>query len=100
MSLTVRKMIVLGLIGIIFLMANILVVANWISDTGIAEKAGWLRREFLTGTAIAVILALLVMLVNPRNTTGQAISFTRRCPVCDKRLIGSPNYCGECGSKV
>ncbi len=73
MSLIVRKVIVLGLIGIIFLLANILVVANWVSDTGIAEKASWLRREFLTGTAIAVILTLLVLLVSPRNTSGQAI---------------------------
>ena len=100
MSLTVRKIVVLGLIGTIFLMANILVVANWISDTGIAEKAGWIRREFLTGTAIAVIIALLVLLVSPMNTIGQAIGFTRRCPVCDKRLIGNPNYCADCGSKI
>ena len=100
MSLTVRKIVVLGLIGIIFLTANILVVANWIGDTGIAEKAGWVRREFLTGTAAAVILVLLILLVSPKNAAGKAIGFTRRCPVCDKRLIGSANYCGECGSKV
>ena len=100
MTLTIRKIIVLGLIGTILLMANILVVANWIAETGIAEKAGWLRREFLTGTAIAVILTLLILLVNPRNASGRSISFTRRCPVCDKRLIGNPNYCAECGSKV
>jgi len=81
-------------------MANILVVANWIAEAGIAEKAGWLRKEFLTGTAIAVILALLVLLVSPKSAAGKAIGFTRRCPVCDKRLIGNPNYCGECGSKV
>ena len=99
MSLTVRKIVVLGLIGIIFLAANILVVANWISDTGIAEKAGWIRREFLTGTAIAVILTLLILLVSPK-TSGRTISFTRRCPVCDKRLIGNVNYCSECGSKI
>lgn len=84
----------------IFLMANILVVASWIAETGIAEKAGWVRREFLTGTAIVVILALLILLVSPRNASGKAIGFTRRCPVCDKRLIGNVNYCGECGSKV
>jgi len=100
MSLTVRKIVVLGLIGIIFLMANILVVANWVSDAGIADKAGWVRREFLTGTAVAVILVLLILLVSPKNAAGKAISFTRRCPVCDKRLIGNVNYCGECGSKV
>jgi rRNA maturation endonuclease Nob1 len=100
MSLTIRKIIVLGLIGIIFLAANILVVANWISDTGITEKAGWLRKEFLTGTAVAVILVLLILLVNPKNTSGKTIGFARRCPVCDKRLVGNVNYCGECGSKV
>jgi hypothetical protein len=100
MSLTIRKIIVLGLIGTIFLMANILVVASWIAETGIAEKAGWLRKEFLTGTAIAVILTLLVLLVSPKSAAGKAIGLTRRCPVCDKRLVGNPNYCGECGSKV
>ncbi len=100
MSLTIRKIIVLGSIGIIFLMANILMVANWISDTGIAEKAGWVRREFLTGTALAVILVLLILLVCPANVSGRTIGFTRKCAVCDKRLIGSANYCAECGSKV
>ncbi len=100
MSLTIRKIIVLGLIGMIFLMANILVVASWLAEKGLAEKANWLREEFLTGTAIAVIIVLLVLLVNPRNTGGKAIGFIRRCPVCDKRLIGNVNYCGECGSKV
>ena len=100
MSLTVRKIVVLGLIGIIFLMANILMVANWISDTGLAEKAGWVRREFLTGTAAAVILVLLILLVSPKNASGKAIGFTRRCPVCDKILIGSASYCSACGSKV
>ena len=99
MSLTIRKIIVLGLIGFIFLTANILVVANWISNTGIAEKAGWIRREFLTGTAITVILTLLVLLVSPKASI-KVISFTRRCPVCDKRLIGTPNYCSDCGSKI
>ena len=84
----------------IFLLANILVVANWISDSGISERAGWIRREFLTGTSIAVILVLLLVLVSPKNAGGKAIGFTRRCPVCDKRLVGNVSYCGNCGSKV
>jgi hypothetical protein len=100
MSLTVRKIVVLGLIGIVFLLANILVVANWIADSGIAEKAGWVRKEFLTGTAVAVICVLLILLVSPRNARGKSFSFGRRCPVCDKRLVGNVRYCGECGSKV
>ena len=100
MILTIRKIIVLGLIGIIFLLANILVVANWISDTGIAEKAGWVRREFLSGTAKAMILVLLVLLVSPRTNSSRAVGFARRCPVCDKRLVGNLSYCSECGSKI
>lgn len=100
MTLTIRKIIVLGLIGTIFLMANILIVANWLAEKGLAEKANWLREEFLTGTAIAVILVLLILLVNPKGTGSRAFGFVRRCPVCDKRLIGNANYCGECGSKV
>lgn len=100
MTLTIRKIIVLGLIGMIFLMANILVVANWLAEKELAEKANWLREEFLTGTAIAVVIALLILLVNPKSTGSRAIGFIRRCPVCDKRLIGNVNYCGECGSKV
>ena len=99
MNLTTRKIMLLGLIGIIFLLANILVVANWISDTGIAERADWLRKEFLTGTAVTVILVLLILLVNPK-TSSRMVGFTRRCPVCDKRLVRNVNYCGDCGSRV
>ena len=100
MTLTVRKTIVLGLIGIVFLLGNVLVIANWLAEKGIEQKANWLREEFLTGTTIAVIIALLILLVNPKNASDRAISFTRRCPVCNKRLIGNVNYCSECGSKV
>ena len=99
MTLTIRKIIVLGLIGIIFLTANILVVANWLAEKGVAEKAGWLREEFLTGTAIAVVVALLILLVNPKGS-GRANSLVRRCPVCDKVLVTRGAYCSECGSKV
>jgi hypothetical protein len=96
MSLTVRKIIVLGSIGIILLTANILIVANWIADSGIADKAGWVRREFLTGTAAAAILVLLILLVSPKRTA----SLARRCPVCDHVLLTRGDYCSECGSKA
>jgi len=101
MTLGIRKIIVMSLIGLVFLAANILIVANWLVEKGVDEKANWVREEFLTGTAIAVIIALLILLVHPKATGGsRVIGFVRRCPVCDKRLIGSTNYCGECGSKI
>jgi len=99
MTLGIRKIVVLSLIGIIFLVGNILLIVNWLAEEGINEKANWLCEEFLTGTAITVIVALLIPLFNPKTTSG-AIGLFRRCPVCDKMLVGNQNYCGECGSKV
>ena len=97
MSLGIRKIIVISLIGLVFLAANILLVANWLTEKGVPEKANWLRENFLTGTAITVIVALLILLVNP--VRGR-LSAWHRCPVCDKRLSGNTNYCSDCGSKV
>ena len=100
MTLLSRKMIVILLIGAIFLLGNILVVANWIANTGIAEKASWIRHEFLTGTTIAIAVILLILLVSPKNSGNRVFGIGRRCPVCDHRLIGRGAYCSECGSKV
>ena len=99
MSLGMRKIIVIGIIGSIFLSCNLLLIANWLAEKGVPEKANWLRENFLTGTAFAVIVALLILLVNPRTSSG-LIGYMQRCPVCDHRLIGSSNYCADCGSKV
>lgn len=98
MSLAHRKVIVLSLIAGVCLAGNILVIAQWLGDKGVPETANWIRHEFLTGTAIAVIIALLILLVNPGQGS-RAITFLR-CPVCDYRLVGRSNYCSECGSRV
>ena len=99
MTLTSRKIIIILLIGAIFLLGNILIVANWIAETGVAEKANWVRHEFLTGTTIAITVILLVLLVSPKGSN-KTFGFVRRCPVCDHRLLGKGSYCSECGSKV
>ena len=98
MTLTSRKTIVISLIAGVFLAGNILVVAQWLADKGIPETANWIRNEFLTGTAIAVIITLLILLVGPGQ--GSMAVTSRRCPVCDHRLAGRSNYCSDCGSKV
>jgi len=97
MSLGIRKWIVIMLLASIFLLANIMVVANWLVNTGVCEWACFIRKEFLTGTAITVILTLLILLVAPGK---RSIGFNRSCPVCDKRLFGNPNFCGDCGCKI
>ena len=97
MNLTIRKIIVLGLIGSILLLGNIMLVASWLAERGVVDWAQGIRAEYLTGTALAVITVLLILLVSPK---GGAVSLVRRCPVCDHVLVGRGRYCGECGSKV
>ena len=97
MSLTIRKAIVLGLIGAILLLGNILLVASWLAEHGAVDWARGIRTEYLTGTAMTVIAVLLILLVSPKGGAG---SWVRRCPVCDHVLLGRGRYCGECGSKV
>lgn len=93
-------MIIILLIGAVFLLGNILIVANWIAETGVAEKANWVKEHFLTGTAITIILVLLTLLVAPKNNNSRIFGLVRRCLVCEHRLIGGGGYCSECGSKV
>jgi len=97
MTLTIRKMIVLGSIGTILLLGNILFVANWLVEKGVVNWARHVRTEYITGTAITIILVLLILLVSP---SAKAAGWTRRCPVCDKVLSIRGSYCSECGSKV
>jgi len=97
MSLTIRKIIVLGLIGSVLLTANVLFVANWLADKGVVDWAKNIRAEYLTGTAITIIAVLLILLISPRAKTGGLV---RRCPVCDHVLLAKGAYCSECGSKA
>ena len=95
MSLTIRKAIVLGLIGSILLLGNIVLVTNWLAEHGVVDWARYIRAEYLTGTAVTIIVVLLILLVSPK-----AGALVRRCPVCDHVLLSKGKYCGECGSKV
>lgn len=97
MTLTIRKIVVMGLVGTILLLGNILLVANWLADKGVMEWARHMRAEYLTGTEITIIVVLLILLVSPMASNGRA---SRRCPVCDHALTGRGGYCSECGSKV
>ncbi|MDI6451311.1 hypothetical protein [Anaerobaca lacustris] len=65
MSLAIRKAVVLGLIGSVLLLGNILFVANWLSEKGVVDWARGIRAEYLTGTAVTIIVVLLILLVSP-----------------------------------
>jgi hypothetical protein len=99
-SLGIRKLVVISLIGGIFLLGNIWLVVNWLEDIGAIGCAKYIRKEYLTGTAITIVIVLLILLVKPGRQAGRRFGLTRRCPVCDHGMIGGGQYCGECGSKV
>jgi len=82
MTLGMRKVIVLGLIAGVFLTANALLVASWLAEKGVIDFAKNIRAEYLTGTAITILVVLLILLVNPAKEKTRA-SLLRRCPVCD-----------------
>ena len=98
-GLGIRKLIVISLVGGIFLLANVMIVSHWLDEMGVIDWALSVRKEFLTGTAITVIIALLILLVKPK-AGGDRAPFMKRCPVCDHMLIGKGHYCSDCGSKV
>jgi len=93
MTITMRKLVVLALVAIIFLLANAVVVVEWLREQGVLDVAREIRKEYVTGTAITVIVVLLILLVRP-GAAG------RRCPVCERHLRGGARYCSDCGSRV
>ena len=97
MTLRIRKLIVLLLVAGLFLMANLMLVVSWLQEKGVIDWAKDARKEYLTGTAITIIVVLLILLVAPRDEGRRLL---RRCPVCDHTLLGGSRYCGDCGSKV
>jgi hypothetical protein len=98
MTLTLRKIALIGLIGLILLAANIALVAAWLEQVGVVDLAASIRREFLTGTAITILVALLILLVSPGRS--RAAAWRNRCDICGRSVFGRASYCPECGSRM
>ena len=100
MTTTKRRLIVVVPIAAVLLLANFLVLAKWLEGTGLIQWAQSIHTEYITGTAITVVAAMLILL--PSATGGQCRMFTRtiRCPVCDESLRPGGRYCPACGSRV
>lgn len=76
-----RKLVLLVLIAAIMLVAAAPTIADWLMQVGIVDLARDLRRDFVTGTAITVIVVLLVLIPGEqtRSRTPDA-SRVRRWP--------------------
>lgn len=99
-NLGIRKLVVLSLVGGIFLLGNIWLAVNWLDEKGVVDGARYVKKEYLTGTTVAIIVVLLILLVKPGRDAASRFGLTRRCPVCDHRLLGRGQYCSDCGSKT
>jgi hypothetical protein len=51
--------------GIADALGRLLFVANWLSEKGVVDWARHLRADYLTGTAVTIIVVLLILLVGP-----------------------------------
>lgn len=91
MTLGFRKLIVIASVALIVVIANFLIIAAWLQEHGIIAIANYLQVEFLTGTAITIIIVLMIL---------HSGGVKRRCAVCEKPLRGNTRYCGHCGSKL
>ncbi len=96
MSIENRKLVVVSVIAAVLALANAGTIVTWLQGNGLIPLAECLRAEYITGTAIAVILALLILL------PARAVRATllRRCPVCDCAMLRRGKYCAECGSRM
>ena len=99
-SLGIRKLVVISLVGGTFLLANIWLVVNWLDDKGVIDGARYVRKASLTGTAITIIIVLLILLVKPGRQAAERSRLMRQCPVCDRTVVCFANYCKDCGSKL
>ena len=96
MSIGSRKLLVASIIVVVLMLASAGTIVAWMQGVGLIPLAEYLRAEYVTGTAIATIVALLILL--PSRAVWAMV--VRRCPVCNAVLLRRGKYCGECGSRV
>lgn len=57
-----RKIIVIATIALVLVLANIIWLTRYLAEKDVIDLAIKIKTEYLTGTALAVILALLILL--------------------------------------
>ena len=67
MTLTSRKLTVLGVVAAILLLANAYVIVDWLSTRGVVHWARGVWAEFFTGTALTIIVVLIFLLPSRRE---------------------------------
>jgi formate-dependent nitrite reductase membrane component NrfD len=100
MTLGMRKILVAGVVAAILLLANFFVLARWLDDIGLIPWAETVRDRYITGTAITIIVVLLVLIVPQSRIFIIGRGAQSRCRVCDSVLGRPGRYCPTCGSRI
>jgi hypothetical protein len=100
MSLRARKILVAGVVVTILIMANFLVLARWLDTIGLIPWAQSVRDRYITGTALTIIVALLVLIVPQSRVFIVGRGTQSRCRACDGVLDRRGRYCPTCGSRL
>ena len=100
MTLARRKVLVISALLAVVVLANFGDLARWLDRAGVIEWAQGLRHEYLTGTAITIIVALLVLIVPQSRIFVVGHRERSRCRVCDGVLDRPGRYCPTCGSRI
>lgn len=66
MTTILRKLLVLGMVGMVLVLAGIYEVVRWLTQLGVTDMAGQVADTYLTGTAVAIIVAMVLLLRSDR----------------------------------
>lgn len=93
-----RKLIVITIMATILIMAGLPAITAALDRVGLVPLARSICAEYLTGTALAIILALLILLPSRRRI--RVMLRPHMCVVCGEHIRPGGRYCPACGSRV
>ena len=93
-----RKLIVITIVVGVLAIAGLPAITMALCRLGVIPLARSIRAEYLTGTALAIIVTLLVLL--PPTYRDTVARRTDQCPVCGQVLRHGSRYCPTCGSRI
>jgi formate hydrogenlyase subunit 3/multisubunit Na+/H+ antiporter MnhD subunit len=67
MTTFLRKLLMLAVIAVVLVLASIYEVVRWLTHLGVPEMADRVSERYLTGTTIAVVVALVFLLRSDRR---------------------------------
>ncbi len=93
-----RKFTVITIVVGVITVASMPAMTNALYRMGLIPLARSIRADCLTGTALTVIMALLILL--PSRWCVRIVPRGYECPVCEARVRPGARYCPACGSRI